>query len=102
MIGKIVHYNFIGREINISLMNKCPQSDREIFCKKLHAIVEPKAKDCCNCSYFGGRMGGYGIECVWEDVFPAHLTAIFVEHKDRYKELERVSKLIAEGYIKKG
>ena len=102
MRGTIPHYNFIGRYINDSLQDNYPQSDREVFCKKHHAILEPDSKDCSNCPYFGGMMGGYGHECVWEDVYPSNLNSIMVEHKDRYKELKRVTDLIAFGDVKKG
>ena len=102
MRGTIPHYNFIGRHINDSLQDNRSQSDREVFCKKLHTVLEPEVKDCQGCPYFGGLMGGYGHECVWYDVYPSNLNSIMVEHKDRYKELKRVSDLIAAGELKKG
>lgn len=98
----ITHYNFIGRHINNSLQDGHSQIEREVFCKKRHEVLEPETKDCQNCPYFGGVMGGYGHECVWEDVYPSNLTSITVKHKDRYKELKRVTDAIKRGDIKKG
>lgn len=99
----ITHHNFIGHHINDSIQGKYPQSDREVFCKRQHAVLEPDSKDCVNCPYFGGLMGGYGHECVWYDVYPAYLQgSMQIKHQDRYKELKRVSDLIASGELKRG
>lgn len=102
MRGQMIHYNKIGHEINRSLAGRFPDSDREVFCKKNNAVMVPKDTDCKRCPYFNGFMGGYGIECIWDDVFPAGSGSMLIEHKDRYKELQRVNKLIAAGELKKG
>lgn len=98
----IHHMNAIGHEINESLEQGYPASDREIFCKKLHKVTEPNASDCETCPYFSGWMQGHGIECAWEDASMFKDTEVFVPHEDAQKELLRVSKLIDEGIIKKG
>lgn len=103
--AQVYHLNQIGHEINESLTNDYPSSDREIFCKRLHKITEPMQKDCSTCPYFAGLMMGYGHECKWEDVVDEGDEGQFVEklvpHQDVKKELYRVSKLIDQGIIKK-
>lgn len=100
---EVYHVNLIGHEINESLKNKLPQSDREIYCKKLHKITEPDDHDCRNCKYFAGTAMGHGIECKWKDVVDdPHIDEVIVPHKNRRTELVRVSKLIDRGILKKG
>ena len=98
----VYHQNSIGHEINESLQNNYPTSDREIFCKKYHKIWEPTAEACKNCPYFSGTMLGHGIECKWEDTIDINLDDKFIPHDLRQQELIRVSKLIDEGIIQKG
>lgn len=107
MITYVRHYNYIGRDINLSL-DDYPVSDREVYCKKRHEVCEPLWEDCKNCPHFGGWMQGQGHECVWEDVAPYTPTVsgatpdYSVQHKDRHKELLRVSKLIDQGTLQRG
>lgn len=103
MAVKIVnHLNFIGHEINESLQEDYPTSDREIFCKKLHKITEPTEEDCETCPYYSGWMSGHGHECRWEDVIDITEDTVYITHDKRHEEMLRVSKLIDEGVIKKG
>ena len=68
MMKKLIrHINLIGHEINQSIEDGYPESDREIYCKRLHTIKEPDEKDCMNCPYFGGLGQGTAHECVWEE-----------------------------------
>ena len=47
MMKKLIrHINFIGHEINQSIEDGYPESDREVYCKKLHTIKEPDEADC--------------------------------------------------------
>jgi len=98
----VAHMNFIGHEINESLENDLPTSDREVFCKKLHKITEPNAEDCEKCSYFENFMMGNGHCCVWEDVIDINEDERIIPHDKRNEELLRVSQLIDEGVIRKG
>lgn len=106
MMLLVRHYNLIGHEINESL-NEHPASDREVYCKRFHTIKEPDIDDCVNCPYYGGVMGGYGHECVWEDEWDLPYyddmeISKAVKWEDRQKELLRVSNLIDKGVLKKG
>lgn len=102
-IRKIIHLNLIGHEINESLNKDAPSSDREVFCKKLHKVTEPLAKDCENCEYFAGLMMGYGHACAWEDDYPSDAPdEKIVPHGERMSEMLRVSKLIDQNVIRKG
>lgn len=101
-IKEVNHLNYIGHEINESIRMGYPKSDREIYCKKLHTVKEPTADDCGECPYFAGFMMGYGHNCHWEDVAPVENDEVIIGHDDRQNELLRVSKLIDQGYIKKG
>ena len=101
MARKVVnHLNYIGYPIMAPQL--ATQGDAEVFCKKRHAVIDPSIDDCKNCPYFGGVMQGYGHECIWEDIVPAEIEEVIVEHSDRQKEFMRVSKLIDQGYLKKG
>lgn len=104
MMKKLIrHINFIGHEINQSIEDGYPESDREVFCKKLHTIKEPDEADCMNCPYFGGMGQGTAHECVWEE--PVDISSelvMYIEHKDRQKEMMRVSEMIDAGVIQKG
>ena len=103
MMKKLVrHINLIGHEINQSIEDGYPESDREIYCKRLHTIKEPDEKDCMNCPYFGGLGQGTAHECVWEE--PVDISSELyrvIQHKDRYKEMERVSEMIEAGVVEK-
>lgn len=101
-VKQVYHQNLIGHEINESIQGEYNSKDREIFCKKLHKITEPDAKECDSCPYFAGWMMGRGHECKWEDVIDADSDTRVIPHKDARKEMYRVSKLIDEGVIKKG
>lgn len=97
MIKLVHHHNFIGHEINESLEFYADDVlDREIYCRKLHTIKEPLTQDCNDCPCFAGWEQGHGHECVWDDV----VDEIDVRHDDRYKEFERVDKLIKQGILK--
>lgn len=100
-VKQVYHQNLIGHEINESIEGNYPASDREIFCKKLHKITEPDAKQCESCPYLAGWMMGHGIECKWEDVIDINLDEKVIPHDKRKEEMLRVSKLIDEGVIKK-
>lgn len=100
-IREIVHHNFIGHEINESIANY-GKSDREIYCKKLHKITEPMAKDCDDCPYFEGFMQGYGHDCAWLDSAETDQVEKFIPHDKIKDEMMRVSQLIDDGYISKG
>lgn len=101
-VKQVYHVNLIGHEINESIENDYPKSDREIFCKRQHKITEPDAKDCDICPYFAGTTMGHGIECKWEDVIDVNLDEKVIPHDMRMKEMTRVGKLIDKGVIKKG
>ena len=93
----VYHHNMIGHEINESLEYYVDDVfDREIYCRKLHQIKEPLKEDCTGCPCFEGWEQGHGIECAWEDVAE---TEYVVQHEDRYKEYERVDKLVKLGVI---
>lgn len=93
----VYHHNLIGHEINESLQLFADDVlDREVYCKKLHVIKEPKIDDCKECPYYEGLEQGHGHECVWEDVTELHHV---VQHEDRYKEYERVDKLMKKGFL---
>lgn len=98
----VSHLNFIGSHINESIQYERPIGDREIFCKRLHKIIEPDISICAECPYFGGLMGGYGHECVWEDLTDSEIIEWDVYPVDTVKEYFRVSKLIDEGILTKG
>lgn len=101
MAIKVVnHLNYISYPT--SYPQQSSSSDAEVFCKKRHAVIVPSIDDCTKCPYFTGVMQGHGHECTWEDVVPATMEEIVVSHNDRNNELMRVSKLIDQGYIKKG
>ena len=98
----IRHINFIGHEINQSLADY-PESDREIYCKRLHTIKEPDEEDCLNCPYFGGMGQGTAHECVWEEPVDISSELIrYIPHEDRQKEMLRVSQMIDARVIQKG
>lgn len=93
----VYHHNYIGHEINESLMYYANDVfDREIYCRKKHNILEPLESDCELCPYFAGLEQGRGHECAWEDVVEEDY---FIQHEDRYKEFERVDKLLKTGVI---
>lgn len=93
----VYHHNLIGHEINESLTYyKNDVFDREIYCRKKHLITEPKKEDCDGCPYFAGLEQGHGHECAWQDV---EIQEYVVKHEDRYKEYERVDKLIKLGIL---
>ncbi len=98
MLTRMVHHhNLIGHEINESLIYyKNDVFDREIYCRKKHMITEPKEKDCTYCPYYAGLELGHGHECLWEDVVDEQYN---IPHDERYKEYERVDKLIKQGII---
>lgn len=99
MIGVRTHYNKIADNINYVQS----QAEQEVYCKRLHKVTVPQASDCTECPYFGGVMGGYGHECVWEDCYPSIDNGpVVIDWNDRNKELLRVSKLIDRGLLKKG
>ena len=100
-VKQVYHLNLIGHEINESLQYGYGTKDREIFCKRLHKITEPDAKDCDSCPYFAGWMMGHGHECKWEDVIDADDDIKIIPHEDARKEMYRVSKLIDKGIIEK-
>lgn len=101
-LKQVYHVNLIGHEINESLSENYPKSDREIFCKRLHKITEPDFKDCDKCPYFSGTAMGHGIECKWEDVIDVNLDEKVIPHNLVKEEFKRVSKLIDEKVLKKG
>lgn len=93
----VYHHNLIGHEINESNEYFANDPlDREVYCRKLHIITEPLGKDCEKCQYFAGLEQGYGHECAWDDVED---TELVINHEDRYKEYERVDKLIKTGVL---
>ena len=93
----VYHHNLIGHEINESRQLYADDVlDREVYCRKLHVIKEPQVEDCKDCPYYEGLEQGHGHECVWEDVTDLHYV---VQHEDRYKEYERVDKLMKKGII---
>ncbi len=93
----VYHHNYIGHEINESLEYHADDVfDREVYCRKMHQVKEPLEKECMTCPYFAGVMQGHGHECGWEDCVEAEYV---VRHEDRYKEYERVDKLIKLGEI---
>lgn len=93
----VYHHNFIGHEINESLEYYADDVlDREVYCRKMHQVKEPLEKECMTCPYFAGLMQGHGHECAWEDCVEIEHT---VQHEDRYKEYERVDKLIKTGKL---
>lgn len=95
----VYHHNLIGHEINESLQHyKEDVFDREIYCRKKHQVLEPTKVDCLKCPYFAGLEQGHGHECAWEDVTEEEHV---VEHMDRYKEYERVDRLMKQGLIEK-
>lgn len=95
----IYHHNLIGHEINESLQFYADEiMDREIYCRKLHAIMEPKEKDCEYCPFFAGLEQGHGHECAWEDI--EEQNDLVIPHEERYREYERVDKLIKQGILK--
>ena len=92
MLKPVRHHNLIGREINESLdLYPDMPEDREIYCRKLHKVVVPLAEDCANCPYLTGVEQGHGIECTWDDECEEEHV---VRHEERFKEYERVDKLI--------
>lgn len=98
-LKKITHINLIGHNINVSIEDEYPTSDREVYCRKLHEIKEPDEKDCENCPYFSGFAMGWGHECTWED--EGENEEKVIPHSERFRELQRVSKLIDEKVLKK-
>lgn len=100
--AKIRHYNRIQTHINDALENDFPEGSRGVYCKKLHKVTEPETSDCSNCEYYGGLMGGWGHECVWEDEqLREEEHERVIPWVNRHKELLRVSKLIDDGIIAK-
>lgn len=95
----IYHHNLIGHEINESLEFYASDAlDREIYCRKKHLVTEPVESDCKSCPCFAGLEQGHGHECAWEDVTTEEHV---VRHEERYKEYERVDKLIKLGVLEK-
>ena len=95
----VYHHNMIGHEINESLTYYADDVfDREIYCRKKHLILEPSVEDCAGCPFFAGLEQGHGHECAWEDVVQSEYT---VKHEDRYKEYERVDRLMKQGLLEK-
>ena len=98
-LEQVHHLNWIGHEINDSLDNY-PDSDREVYCRKLNRVVIPMRRDCDSCPCFAGWMMGHGHECVWDDVpDPDGYGEFNVPHDDRFRELSRVSRLIDDGTL---
>ena len=94
----VYHHNYIGHEINESLEYHADGVlDREVYCRKMHQVTEPTEKECLTCPHCAGWMQGHGHECAWEDYTETEHT---VQHEDRYREYERVDKLIKLGKIK--
>lgn len=100
----IYHHNLIGHEINESLQFYADEiMDREVYCRKMHAIIEPKKKDCEYCPYFAGLEQGHGHECRWEDIVEQNIVEqdhLVIQHEERYREYERVDKLIKRRILK--
>ena len=71
-------------------------SDRMIYCRKNHRVMEPTKKECQNCICLSGFEQGNGIECSWSDVVGEEHV---VQHEDIYKEYERVDNLIKQGIL---
>lgn len=93
----VYHHNLIGHEINESLRYfRDDVFDREIYCRKKHQVCEPSEADCLNCTFFAGLEQGHGHECAWEDVTEEEHV---IEHADRYKEYERVDRLMKLGVL---
>ena len=92
MLKPVRHHNLIGREINesLELYPNMPE-DREIYCRMLHAIVEPQIRNCENCPFLSGLEQGHGIECTWPDECEEDHV---VRHEDRFKEFERINKMM--------
>ena len=101
MTKKLIrHINLLGHEINESLQEGYPESDREVYCKRLHAVKEPDEEDCVGCPHFGGLGQGRAHECVWEE--PVDISSELeriIPHENRYKEMERVSQMIEMGVV---
>lgn len=104
MTKKLIrHINLIGHEINQSIQDGYPATDREVYCKHLHTIKEPDERDCMNCPYFGGLAQGHGHECVWEE--PVDISSELervIPHEGRHQEMLRVSEMIDMGVVDKG
>lgn len=93
----IRHHNLFGHEINESLEFFADDVlDREIYCRREHQIIEPVESNCLKCPCFAGVEQGHGCECAWMDVED---TDLVVQHMDRYREYERVDKLIKVGVL---
>jgi len=91
------HHNLFGHEINESLEFYADDVlDREIYCRKEHFVLEPKESRCNKCPCFAGVEQGHGCECTWEDVEKVDFV---VQHENRYREYERVDKLIKTGVL---
>ncbi|WP_101773779.1 hypothetical protein [Peptostreptococcus faecalis] len=101
---KVLHLNFIGNDINLSLSGNYPESDREIYCRRYHKIWSPTAKACEKCGYLQSWMQGSGLACECYDYVEKdseNPEMMIIEHKNRKKELLRVSELIEKGKLKK-
>lgn len=100
MLNKIIkHHNLFGHEINESLEFYMDDPlDRTVYCRLLHAVIEPQKKYCLNCPCLSGLEQGSGIQCDWIDVLSNEHV---VHHEDRYKEYERVDVLIKKGVLSK-
>ena len=93
----IYHHNLIGHEINESLTFFADDmSDREIYCRKNHKIMEPLKTDCEDCPCFAGFEQGHGHECAWNDVVAEEHVVV---HEDRFKEYKRVDQLLKSGIL---
>lgn len=93
----VYHHNLIGHEINESLQYfENDVLDREIYCRKQHQILEPLESDCFTCPYFASLEQGHGHECAWDDVTEIDY---IINHSDRYREYERVDKLLKQGIL---
>lgn len=105
-LGWVRHYNVMKEHVNSMERD----SDSSIYCKKQHAVTSVSSADCLKCPYFGGFGQGGCHECVWEDMSPYESNdnsdfdgaSKVIPYEDRYKEFMRVSKLIDQGYLKKG
>ncbi len=85
-----IHHNLTG------LIYSDNPSEKTVYCRKNHCVMEPAKKQCDNCVCLSGFEQGNGIECSWLDVVEKeHI----VQHEDRYKEYERVDNLIKQGIL---
>lgn len=62
----------------------------QVYCRKLHKILDVTQLQCKQCTYFTGFLQGYGVECTWNDVVTQPIKTV----KDPKQELLRVSALL--------